>query len=202
MEDVLDLYARDARPHAAGGVLRRKPNPADRPDPPADRGSLGPAERYDCEYRRNGTVNLFVFLDAHRPWRRVKVTDRRTNQDFAVCMRELVDVHYPEAALVYVVLDKSINPFGRRLVRRLPGTASPACAQAPGVPPHTKARQLAEHGRDQDRASCAASAWTSASTTRISSSPKSPPGNTSEAPPKRASTGCSLPREAYPVNES
>ena len=51
----------------------------------------GQLERYDCEYKRNGTANLFVFLDAHNPWRRVKVTDRRTNQDFAQCMRELVD---------------------------------------------------------------------------------------------------------------
>jgi hypothetical protein len=57
----------------------------------------GQIERYDCEYRRNGTVNLFVFLDAHRPWRRVKVTNRRTNRDFAECMRELVDIDYPDA---------------------------------------------------------------------------------------------------------
>jgi len=35
-------------------------------------------ERYDCEYRRNGTANLFIFLDAHRPWHKVKVTDRRS----------------------------------------------------------------------------------------------------------------------------
>jgi len=34
----------------------------------------GQVERYDCEYKRNGTVNVFIFLDAHRPWRRVKVT--------------------------------------------------------------------------------------------------------------------------------
>ena len=51
----------------------------------------GQLERYDCEYRRNGTVNLFVFLDANSPWRKVKVTDRRTNKDFAECMRDLVE---------------------------------------------------------------------------------------------------------------
>ena len=51
-EDVLDLYA-------------------EAPDP----GSAGSARRYDCEYRRNGAVNLFIFLEAHRPWRKVKVTD-------------------------------------------------------------------------------------------------------------------------------
>jgi DDE superfamily endonuclease len=65
----------------------------------------GQLERYDCEYRRNGTANLFVFLDAHRSWRRVKVTDRRAAEDFAQCMRELVDVHFPEARTIRVVLD-------------------------------------------------------------------------------------------------
>jgi hypothetical protein len=38
----------------------------------------GKPERYDCEYSRKGTANLFVFLDAHRSWREVKVTDQRT----------------------------------------------------------------------------------------------------------------------------
>ena len=37
----------------------------------------GRLQRFDYEYRRNGAVNLFVFVDAHRSWRRVKVTDRR-----------------------------------------------------------------------------------------------------------------------------
>lgn len=47
----------------------------------------------DYEYRRNGTVNLFVTFDPHRGWRNVKVTDRRAATDYAHCMRELVDVH-------------------------------------------------------------------------------------------------------------
>jgi hypothetical protein len=38
----------------------------------------GQIERYDCEYKRNGTANLFVFLDVHRPWRKVKVTNMLT----------------------------------------------------------------------------------------------------------------------------
>jgi hypothetical protein len=62
-------------------------------------------ERYDYEYRRNGTVNLFVFLDAHKPWRNVKVTEHRAAADFAECMRDLVDVHYPAARQIRVVLD-------------------------------------------------------------------------------------------------
>src|SRR5436190_11190376 len=78
MEDVLDLYAEtpdsqrpvvcfDESPVQLIGEVRQ-PIPA----------APGQLERYDYEYRRNGTVNLFVFLDANRPWRKVKVTKRRT----------------------------------------------------------------------------------------------------------------------------
>ena len=131
MEDVLDLYAEapdplrpvvcfDESPTQLIGEAR-KPVPA----------KPGQLERYDYEYRRNGTVNLFVFLDAHRPWRRVKITDRRTNQDFAHCMRELVDVDFPEAPVVRVVMDNLSThtpgaiydtfpaPEARRVLRRL-----------------------------------------------------------------------------------
>jgi hypothetical protein len=65
----------------------------------------GQLERYDSENSRNGTDNLFVFIDAHRPWCTVKVTDRRTARDFAQCMRDLVDLHYPKAERIRVVLD-------------------------------------------------------------------------------------------------
>src|SRR6186997_3050498 len=96
---------RDARSEASGGVLRREPDPTDRRGTAADPGQPGQPERYDCEYHRNGTANLFVFLDVHRSWREVKVTDQRTAADFARCMRDLVDVHYPQAELIRVVMD-------------------------------------------------------------------------------------------------
>jgi hypothetical protein len=105
MEDVLDLYAEASDPLKPVICFDESPTQLIgevRTPIPAKPGQL---ERYDCEYRRNGTVNLFVFLDAHQPWRRVKVTDRRTNKDFAECMRELVDVHYPLAPTIRVVMD-------------------------------------------------------------------------------------------------
>jgi len=105
MEDVLDLYAEDADPKRPVVCFDESPTQligeVRQPVPPAP----GQPERYDCEYRRNGTANLFVFLDAHRPWRHVKVTERRTARDFALCMRDLADTHYPEAELIRVVLD-------------------------------------------------------------------------------------------------
>ncbi|MEY9101533.1 hypothetical protein ABIA24_004506 [Sinorhizobium fredii] len=66
-------------------------------------------QRYDCEYKRNGTANLFVFLDAHHSRRKVKVTERRTADDFAYCMRDLVDSHCPRAECIRVMLD-SLSP--------------------------------------------------------------------------------------------
>jgi transposase len=131
MEDVLDLYAEAPDPKRPVVCFDESPTQLIgevREPIPAKPGQL---ERYDCEYRRNGTVNLFVFLDAHRPWRKVKVTDRRANQDFAHCMRDLVDLHYSAATVIRVVLDNLSThsagalydafpaPEARRILKRL-----------------------------------------------------------------------------------
>jgi transposase len=122
MEDVLDLYAepRDAKrpvvcfdesPIQLIGEVRRP-----------IRAKPGQIERYDCEYRRNGTANLFVFLDVQRPWRNVKVTERRTAEDFAACMRDLADVHYPKAERIRVVLDNLSTHSAGALYKAFPAT--------------------------------------------------------------------------------
>ncbi len=131
MEDLLDLYAEDADPKRPVVCFDESPTQligeVRQPIPPAP----GQPERYDCEYRRNGTANLFVFLDVHRPWRHVKVTERRTARDFALCMRDLADTHYPEVDLIRVVLDNLSThtagalyetfpaPEARRILQRL-----------------------------------------------------------------------------------
>jgi transposase len=105
MEDVLDLY--EEPPDASRPVvcidetLKQLVADVKAPLPPRP----DSVEKYDYHYRRNGTANLFVFVDRHRKWRHVKVTERKTNHDFAECMRDLVDVHYPSAQLIRVVLD-------------------------------------------------------------------------------------------------
>ena len=131
MEDVLDLYAE--QPDSKRPVVCFDESPTQligevRQPIPAAPGQL---ERYDCEYKRNGTVNLFIFLDVHRPWRKVKVTDSRAAVDFAACMRELANVHFPKAERIRVVLDNlSTHSVGalyqafppaeaRRILRRL-----------------------------------------------------------------------------------
>ncbi|CAH2409696.1 IS630 family transposase [Mesorhizobium escarrei] len=131
MEDVLDLYAEAPDPKRPVVCFDETPVQLIgevRQPIPAEPGQL---ERYDYEYRRNGTVNLFVFLDVNRAWRRVKVTARRTARDYAHCMRDLVDVHYSEASCIRVVQDNlSTHTAGalyeafppaeaRRILRRL-----------------------------------------------------------------------------------
>lgn len=131
MEDVLDLYA--SKPDPKQPIVSFDESPVQligesrEPIP----GAPGRPARVDYEYRRNGTANLFVFLDVHQPWRHVKVTDRRAAGDFAECMRDLADVHYPKAQRIRVVLDnlsthtpaalyQSFPPEeARRVLRRL-----------------------------------------------------------------------------------
>ena len=105
MEDVLDLYAEAADPRRPVVCFDESPTQLIGEVREPILAAPGQRERYDCEYRRNGTANLFVFLDAHNSWRHVKVTDHRTVHDFADCMRELVDVHYPAADRIRVVMD-------------------------------------------------------------------------------------------------
>jgi transposase len=105
MEDVLDLYAEAPDPKRPVVCFDESPTQLIgevRQPIPAEPGQI---ERYDCEYKRNGTANLFVFLDAHRPWRHVKVTDSRAAVDFAACMRDLTDLHFPHAERIRVVMD-------------------------------------------------------------------------------------------------
>lgn len=131
MEDVLELYAEEPDPKRPVVCFDESPTQLIgevRQPIPAEPGQI---ERYDSEYKRNGTANLFVFLDVHRPWRKVKVTDSRAAVDFAACMRELTDLHFPDAERIRVVLDNlSTHSAGalyqafpaceaRRMLRRL-----------------------------------------------------------------------------------
>jgi len=105
MEDVLDIYATPYDPrrpqicfdeHMVQLISeKRQPLPA-KPGQPA---------RYDYEYKREGTCNLFLFFQPLAGWRHVKVTEQRTKLDFAHCMRYLVDELFPEAECIVIVLD-------------------------------------------------------------------------------------------------
>jgi transposase len=105
MEDVLGLYAERPDPRRPVVCFDETPRQLIGEERVPVRAEPGKRRRYDYEYVRNGTANVFMFVDANRSWRHAKVTDRRTCLDFADCMRDLVDVHYPCAEKIRVVLD-------------------------------------------------------------------------------------------------
>jgi transposase len=106
MEDVLDVYKRPADPCRPLVCFDESPeqliSETRQPLPAAP----GQPERYDYEYRRHGVANTLMFFAPLLNWRHVKITDRRTKADWAECMRELADVHFPDAKCIVVVEDQ------------------------------------------------------------------------------------------------
>jgi len=105
MEDVLDVYAEppdSRRPKVCFDETPKQLIAETRQPLPA---RPGQSERFDYEYRRQGTCNLFMFLEPDLGWRHVAVTDRRTKQDFAHQMQWLVDEAFPKAEVIRVILD-------------------------------------------------------------------------------------------------
>ena len=105
MEDVLEVYTRsldEKRPLLCVDEASKQlvadvtpPIPM-RPGQPA---------RQDYEYERKGTANLFMACSPLTGWRHVKVTERRTLVDFAHLLRDLSDVHFPQAEKIVLVMD-------------------------------------------------------------------------------------------------
>ena len=106
MEDVLDAYTRPADPARPLVCLDETSRQvlADLHAPlPAEPGR---AARHDPEYVRKGVVNLFLVCAPLLGRRQVRVSDQRTRIDWAHCIRELVDVHYPDADRIVLVMDQ------------------------------------------------------------------------------------------------
>jgi hypothetical protein len=105
MEDVLDLYAEPYDPRRPVVCFDELPyqllSDVVAPQPCAP----GRPRREDYAYEREGTCNLFISFQPLQGWRHIDVTAQRTAQDFAYQMQALVDVRFPEAAVMRVVLD-------------------------------------------------------------------------------------------------
>jgi len=120
MEDVLALYAEPPDPRRPVVCFDETPRQLIGEARVPTRAEPGKRARYDYEYVRNGTANVFMFVDVNRPWRHAKVTDHRACSDFAECMQDLVDIHYPEADRIRVVLDNLSAHKPAALYERLP----------------------------------------------------------------------------------
>ena len=105
MEDVLEVYHRPRDPDRPVVCLDEtsKQLIAETRKPIAAR--PGQPERYDYEYERNGTANLFMLFAPLEGWRHVEVTDRHTAVDYAQVLKDLSDTHYPGVSKIVLVQD-------------------------------------------------------------------------------------------------
>ena len=103
----------------------------------------GQPARYDSEYKRLGVRNQFMFVEPLAGWRKVFVRQRRTMIDWAFCIREILDVHDPDAQKVRLVLSQPQHAHGGLVVRSISPSRSSAIVRASGVPSHARTRQLA-----------------------------------------------------------
>jgi hypothetical protein len=105
MEDILSVYTRPYDPRCPLVCLDEvsKQLLADARGPEGL--APGRAKRVDYEYARRGTANLFLWCEPLRGRRHVRVTERRTRVDWAHAIRDLLEVHYPEAERVVLVQD-------------------------------------------------------------------------------------------------
>lgn len=105
MEEVLEAYARPFDPKRPLVCFDEASKELHAHRHPPQAAQPGQAAREDCTYERQGTANLFLLLCPLLGWRQVSVTQRRTKKDFAQQMQALVDVHFPQAERITVVLD-------------------------------------------------------------------------------------------------
>ena len=140
MEDVLEVYQRPHDPACPVVCLDEtsKQLIAETRVPIAAK--PGRAARFDYEYQRNGTANLFMMFAPLEGWRHVKVTDRHAAVDYAQVLKELSDTHFPDASKIVLVQD-NLNTHkpaslyqafpaaeARRLVERFECTIRPNTA--------------------------------------------------------------------------
>ena len=106
MEDVLDVYQRPIDPRRPVVCLdetsRQVVADVRSPLPPLP----GRPARHDPEYARHGVANLFLVTEPLRGWRQVRVSAQRTRTDWAHCIKDLVDVRYPDVEQIVLVMDQ------------------------------------------------------------------------------------------------
>ena len=115
MEDILEVYQRPLDPDQplicmdeANRQLIEQVRAPIAPEP-------GQPERFDSEYKRNGTANVFMFCEPLRGKRHVRIAHQRTRRDWALLIRELVDDIYPQARKITLVMDNLNTHCGAAL---------------------------------------------------------------------------------------
>ena len=146
MEDVLAVYTRPHDPDCPLVCLdetskqllaeTRVPIPM----------KAGRPARFDYEYERNGTANLFMMFAPLEGWRRVKVTDRHTAVDYAHVLKDLADIHFPRARTIVLVQDNLNIHSKASLYEAFPAAEGRRLVERFEWALHAQARQLARSG--------------------------------------------------------
>jgi hypothetical protein len=105
MEDVLDLYSQPYDEHQPVVCFDELPVALQADVGPSQACQPGQIRRYDYEYAHRGSCSVFVAFQPLVGWRHTEVSARRQKIDFAEQMRQLVDIHFPMAEKIRVVLD-------------------------------------------------------------------------------------------------
>jgi DDE superfamily endonuclease len=111
MEDVLEVYKRPYDAERPVICMDEKPKQLVKETRTPVACGKGRPACFDYEYARNGTANIFLFVEPLRGWRRVEVTERRTRLDWAHQIKRLIDVDYKKAEKITLVMD-NLNTHG------------------------------------------------------------------------------------------
>ncbi len=137
MENVLEVYQRPYDPKRPVVCMDETSKQLVKETREPLAAEPGGVRRFDYEYERNGVANVFLFCEPLQGRRRVRVTDRRTKVDWARQIKELVDVEYPDADRITLVMDnlnthtlaslyEGFEPWeARRLIERLEPVYTP-----------------------------------------------------------------------------
>jgi transposase len=115
MEDVLDVYKRPHNEKIPVVCMDETSKQLTKETRSPIQASPGRLERYDMEYERNGTCNIFVAFEPLIGKRRIKITDQRKKTDWAYFIKELVDEDYPDAEKIVLVMDNLNTHSGSSL---------------------------------------------------------------------------------------
>ena len=143
MEDVLEVYHRPHdpdRPVVCVDETSKQLIAETRVPIPA---KPGQPKRYDYEYERNGTANLFMMFAPLEGWRHVKVTDRHTAVDYAQVLKDLSDTHYRQRDEDRARAGQSQHPQAGVTLRSLSSRGGTPAGRAVRVALHAQTRQLA-----------------------------------------------------------
>lgn len=121
MEDILDLYAKPYDASEPVVCLDEKSTQLLAETRPVEQTKPGVMRKRDYEYKRNGTRNIFVAVEPKGGRRRIQVTTRRTKQDFAYAVQQLIIDQYPHATKIHLVMD-NLNTHGKNSLTQTFGT--------------------------------------------------------------------------------